>query len=319
MDKFLPDSLTDVSWDYPALIQPLQLPEITAAHIHADVLRLDTLHPVVSGNKWFKLKGHLQKALPQSPSAILTFGGAWSNHIIATAYAARETGIHSIGIIRGERPAKLSATLEAAIASGIQLEFVSRQEYTEKNSPVFRRRLMDRFPGAYIVPEGGAGIPGIDASSHILRGIPASVYSHILCAVGTGSTFLGLAHAAGPNQAVIGIPVLKGMTEPSAVIRELAASEPDATRFGSLPSRHSFAEGYHFGGYARPADTLIAFMNRLHRDTAIPTDFVYTGKLFYAVLDRVRQHLFPPDSRLLIIHSGGLQGNQSLPPGLLDF
>ncbi|HXB90901.1 MAG TPA: hypothetical protein VNU72_01370, partial [Puia sp.] len=112
----------------------------------------------------------------------------------------------------------------------------------------------------------------------------------------------GLTDAAGPEQVVIGIPVLKGMAEPLA-----------------LPPRHHFAAGYHFGGYARSSDQLIAFMNRLYRDSAIPTDFVYTGKLFYGVLDMIRQNLFPAHSRLLIIHSGGLQGNQSLAPGLLDF
>ncbi len=319
MDKFLSDSLTTGSWDYPSWIQSLQLPGITAAHIHADVLRLDTLHPIVSGNKWFKLKGHLQKALPQSPSAILTFGGAWSNHIVATAYAARETAIPAIGIIRGERPAILSATLEAAIACGMQLEFISRQQYAEKNSPAFLRQLKDRFSGAYIIPEGGAGIPGIEASSHILRGISASAYSHILCAVGTGSTFLGLADAASPGQEVIGIPVLKGLTDPSSIIKDLTASNPEAGRFESLPPRHHFVGGYHFGGYARLSDELIAFMNRLYRDSAIPTDFVYTGKLFYGVMDMIRQNLFPAHSRLLILHSGGLQGNKSLPPGLLDF
>ena len=296
----------------PSPIQPLTLPEITAAAIDVGVLRLDTLHPVVSGNKWFKLKAHLHEALQQSASSILTFGGAWSNHIIATAFAAQQAGIPAIGIIRGERPPNLSATLESAAAYGMQLEFISRKDYMQKDSQAFLGEYSARFPGVYIIPEGGAGKVGIQGSEYILRSNNTSRYSHILCAVGTGTMFLGLATAATNTQEIIGIPVLKGINDLSAIARDGCPTPGRQTQCRILPH-------WHFGGYARLSQELLDFMNRFYRDTGIPSDFVYTGKLFYALMDMVRQKLFPPGSRLLVIHSGGLQGNRSLTPGILDF
>jgi 1-aminocyclopropane-1-carboxylate deaminase len=325
MDNFLMNNLLSDSWNYPSLIQPLSgLPEITAADLAADVLRLDTIHPVVSGNKWFKLKGHLQIARERSASSILTFGGAWSNHIIATAYAAQQAGIPAIGIIRGERPPALSATLETAAGYGMQLEFVSRKTYASystffHNLPDFHN-LSERYPGAYIIPEGGAGRPGIHGSEYILREIPSARYSHILCAIGTGTMSLGLASAATPDQEIIGIPVLKGFTGLSSL--SAASDLPISLNAPGNPSQQSrlrIVPHYHFGGYARHPPELLDFINRFYRDTGIPSDIVYTGKLFYAAFDMIRQHLFPAHSRLLIIHSGGLQGNRSLPPGTLDF
>ena len=266
-------------------LQPIELPQLQQRHVRMDVLRLDQLHPVISGNKWFKLKEWLH--LAKDKGRIVTFGGAWSNHIIATACAARESGLSAVGIIRGERPAKPSATLAGAEAYGMQLEFISREQYRQKEDPGFLSSLSARYPDAIIIPEGGAGQPGISGSMDILRGIDSSPYSHILCAVGTGTTCKGLTAAAAPGQQVIGISVL---TPP-----------------------------YHFGGYARHTPELLDFINDFYRTTGIPSDFVYTGKLFYAALDMVRNGHFPPNSRILVIHSGGLQGNRSLAAGVLDF
>jgi 1-aminocyclopropane-1-carboxylate deaminase/D-cysteine desulfhydrase-like pyridoxal-dependent ACC family enzyme len=169
----------------------------------------------------------------------------------------------------------------------MQLEFVTRTAYRQKDDPIFLAGLSARYPGAVIIPEGGAGEPGIKGSMDILKEVDSSPYSHILCAVGTGTTYKGLSAAARPGQEVIGISVL--------------------------------APPYHFGGYARHTQELLEFMNHFYRTTGIPSDFVYTGKLFYATLDMVRKDHFPPGSRLLVIHSGGLQGNRGLPPGLLYF
>lgn len=275
-----------------------------------DVLRLDQLHPVVSGNKWFKLQHHLAQAGPGRP--IITFGGAWSNHLVATAFAAKERGLTAIGIIRGEQPAILSATLHEAKAYDMQLEFIPRQQYAEKDHPAFLQQLLHRFPSAYIIPEGGGGMPGITGSEDILRLTDTSTYTHIGCAIGTGTTFMGLVRAASPGQTVIGVPVLKGIDSPAAV-------DPGGLLTKQQTARSLVLPAYHFGGYARHPQPLLDFMNRLHADTGIPTDIVYTGKLFYAVIDCVRKQFFPTHSRLLIIHSGGLQGNRSLSSGKLDF
>ena len=265
-----------------------------------DVLRLDKLHPIVSGNKWFKLKEHLALATPGKP--ILTFGGAWSNHLVATACTAKQAGFEAIGVIRGERPATLSATLQEASDYGMQLEFISRQQYQQKQDPAFLAELLRRFPAAYIIPEGGGGEPGISGSEDILRQSDTTHYTHICCAIGTGTTFLGLLRAATREQIVVGVPVLKGM-------------DTEAT----LHPRSLLLPHYHFGGYARHPQPLLDFMNEFHRTTGIPTDIVYTGKLFFAITESIHKGLFPTQSRLLVIHSGGLQGNRSLPSGKLDF
>jgi 1-aminocyclopropane-1-carboxylate deaminase len=296
----------------PSPIQSVRLPATKAAAIEVDVLRLDTLHPVVSGNKWFKLKAHLHEAHRRSATTILTFGGAWSNHIIATAFAAQQANIPAIGIIRGERPPILSATLASAHACGMNLEFISRKDYMQKDSQRFLEHCISRFPGVYIIPEGGAGNIGIKGSEHILRSNNTSHYTHILCAVGTGTMFLGLTAAAAPEQEIIGIPVLRGIEDIAAISRDGFPSPQRLSRCRILP-------GWHFGGYARMSQELLDFMNRFYRETMIPSDFVYTGKLFFAVMEMIREHLFSPGSRLLIIHSGGLQGNRSLPSGALAF
>jgi 1-aminocyclopropane-1-carboxylate deaminase len=309
MDNLLLDNLMMPPANYPSLVTPVNWPELTAGNIGLDVLRLDKLHPVISGNKWFKLNRHLQTALLSPGSPLLTFGGAWSNHLIATAYAAKLAHLSSIGIVRGERPATLSYTLEAAEACGMHLEFVSRETYAGKDRTAFLGQLADRYPGVYIIPEGGGGPAGIRGSEDILSGFETTAYTHILCAIGTGTTFLGLARAAAPGQQVIGVPVLKGLDQ-------LDTTGLLTTEQGS---RSRLLAGYHFGGYARHPQPLLDFMNLFYQQTGIPSDIVYTGKLFYAVRDCLSQHLFPPASRLLVIHSGGLQGNRSLPPGKLNF
>jgi 1-aminocyclopropane-1-carboxylate deaminase len=294
----------------PALqSERLHWPEAARQHIEIDVLRLDLLHPVLSGNKWFKLHRHLEAA---GRSPILTFGGAWSNHLVATAFAAQQAGLPAIGIIRGERSSTLSATLQDAAGYGMQLEFITRDRYAQKDTAAFLDYYRDRYPGVYIIPEGGGGLPGIIGSETILCKTNAASYTHILCAVGTGTTFLGLIRASHPGQHVIGIPVLKGLETIAAIDLTGVLTPEQASRARLLP-------GYHFGGYARHPSELIDFMNELYTHSGIPTDIVYTGKLFYAFHDSLRRHFFPAHSRLLLIHSGGLQGNRSLAPDQLVF
>ncbi|HEY4291043.1 MAG TPA: pyridoxal-phosphate dependent enzyme [Puia sp.] len=300
MDNLFPDNL------------PTQPLAINAGSIVADVLRLDLIHPIISGNKWFKLKGHLHQALLSPAPAILTFGGAWSNHLVATAFAAKQLGLPAIGIIRGERSPTPSATLKDAAAYGMTLIFVSREEYARKDQPDYLEELTRRYPGVYIIPEGGGGEAGMRGSEDILRGINAANYTHILCAIGTGTTFLGLVRASTPGQQIIGVPILKGFDTLEAIDKDNILSPELRDRCRLLP-------GFHFGGYARHPQQLLDFMNRFYRETGIPSDIVYTGKLFYALEQGLSQSLFPTHSRLLVIHSGGLQGNQSLPPGKLNF
>lgn len=295
-----------------AALQPLLLDELKERAIFADILRLDKIHPVVSGNKWFKLKYYLQDAIRNDYKAVLSFGGAWSNHIIATAFAAHQSGINSIGVIRGERPKQLSDTLKAAKAYGMQLEFISRLAYTEKENEHFINGLRQKFGNIFIIPEGGAGEKGIQGSKEILSLAEPTNYSHIVCCIGTGTMYTGLALSSLLTQEIIGIPVLKRLEKQES---KLGESIQPSEKLAYCKIIHD----YHFGGYARKTSELLRFMNHFYELTGIPTDFVYTGKLLYACFDLFKKNYFPSGSKILIIHSGGLQGNSSLPDKALLF
>lgn len=289
----------------------LSLPLLRQHNISADVLRLDQLHPVVSGNKWFKLKDYLHDAHLSKSTGILTFGGAYSNHIVAAAFACSAVGFDVVGIIRGERPASLSHTLLDALAYGMHLEFVSREQYDRKTETDGIEILKKKFPGYYIIPEGGAGELGIRGACEILSTIHADGYTHIMCAIGTGTMFLGIARAISNKQQLIGIPVLKS----AELLTQQLSNAVDDDKKQNL----HFFHDYHFGGYAKKTRELLTFMNEFFRETTVPTDFVYTAKLMFSFSDLVSKQYFPTGSKILLIHSGGLQGNDSLPAGTLAY
>lgn len=295
-----------------AALQPVLVNELNEICIRADILRLDKIHPIVSGNKWFKLKYYLQEAIQNKHETILSFGGAWSNHIIATAYVANKYGLNSIGIIRGEKPRQLSQTLQAASAYGMQLEFISRSDYAAKEDKQFIDDLNNRYGKVYIIPEGGAGENGVKGSCEILPLTDQSKYSHIMCCIGTGTMYAGLVLSSSLAQEMIGIAVLKGLEKQQIKFM-------DSLQNNKKLSYCRVIHGYHFGGYAKYTPELLRFMNAFYEKTGIPTDFVYTGKLLYAFADLVEKKYFPSGSHILVIHSGGLQGNLSLPDKTLFF
>lgn len=279
-------------------------------HATVDVLRLDLIHPVISGNKWFKLKEYVKDAKSFNKKIILTFGGAYSNHIIATAAATKENEFKSIGIIRGEKPAILSHTLLDAMSYEMDLFFVSREDYKKKTIPP---QVFDRYDREeiYVINEGGYGEKGVEGAKDILYLIDSSPYTHIIDVVGTGTTIAGLIEASTEQQTIVGISSMKNNFS--------LQQETEKFLSGKNKKRFQQIHDYHFGGYARYNQQLMDFMNEWYRQTSIPSDFVYTGKLFFAVHDLLGKNYFPTDSRLLVIHSGGLQGNQSLPKGTLIF
>jgi 1-aminocyclopropane-1-carboxylate deaminase len=298
--------------------QSIQLQNARVEPVHSllkfrttvDVLRLDLIHPVISGNKWFKLKEYLGEAKNLNKKIILTFGGAYSNHIVATAAASQETGFKSIGLIRGEKPQTLSYSLQNAISHGMDLYFLSRDHYKKKIIPTEISELYEE-KDIYIINEGGYGDKGVEGAKDILRQVDSSQYDYIVAAVGTGTMLSGLIEASNSNQKVIGINVLKNNFSLQQEIEQLISKERKRS--------FSLIHDYHFNGYAKYSQTLIDFMNKWYLDTGIPSDFVYTGKLFFAVDDLARKNYFPFDSKILVIHSGGLQGNDSLKKGTLIF
>ncbi|HEY9256607.1 1-aminocyclopropane-1-carboxylate deaminase/D-cysteine desulfhydrase [Chitinophaga sp.] len=277
--------------------------------IQAAMLRLDKMDDLISGNKWFKLKENIKAAIDQGSNGLLTYGGAYSNHIAATALACKEAGLACVGIIRGEEHcSQLNHTLQMADDNGMGLIFVSREDYRNGRA----KELWETFYLDYhVVPEGGHNDLGAKGCEEILSIFPTSDFTHILCAVGTGTTLAGLINSALPHQQVIGIPVLKGAQYLEKEVGDLL--HPANTTHWEL------LHDYHGGGYAKKSPALIDFINSFYAATGIPTDIIYTGKLVMAFHELVHQGYFPDNSKVLLIHTGGLQGNLSLAPGVLSF
>jgi 1-aminocyclopropane-1-carboxylate deaminase len=285
-------------------IDKIQWPAFPENETEVFVMRLDKIHPVISGNKWFKLRFYLEEAKQQNKKTIVTFGGAYSNHIVATAAACAWNGLKSIGIIRGEKTEILSPTLMQAQQWGMQFHFLNRTSYKEKHVPYHLQNNT-----CYVINEGGFGEKGMEGAATILDQCNRSGFSHYCCAVGTGTMLAGMAMASLPDQQVTGISVMKNNFELEDHTRSLLNGSQD----------FRLIHDYHFGGYAKYTPELIRFMNAFYLQTQIPSDFVYTGKLFFAVTDLVLKKYFPAGSKILVIHSGGLQGNASLRKGTLIF
>lgn len=294
--------------DYTAIIkQTLGSECLQRYKVALDVLRLDAIHPVISGNKWFKLKYYLQDAQQKGYTTIATFGGAYSNHIAATAHTCRLMDLSSVGIIRGEEPQHPSHTLQQASADGMKLIFISREKYRNKQAVT-----QDfRSENWYWIPEGGYGEMGVKGASEILQLAERwQNYSHVICAVGTGTMLAGLVSSAMANQTVLGISSMKGNTQLDTDVKLLA---------GKAGANWEILHDYHFGGYGKYNAQLLAFMNRIYHEYHLPLDLVYTSKAMYATLNLIEKNYFPEGSKLLFVHSGGLQGNGSLDPQVLGF
>lgn len=288
-------------------IRVQSLPHFSSEQVQTDILRLDLLHPIVSGNKWFKLKYYLEEARSGGYHTIATFGGAFSNHIVATAYAAKDAGMQSRGYIRGEQSVPLSPTLQQSRDLGMELVFVSREHYRIPENIM----QASQETGVYWVREGGYGPLGAKGAGDILSSAETNSYTHIICAVGTGTMLAGLIQSARPEQQLIGISVLKNHLGLEQEVTSLLKNRAHAP--------FTILHNYHFGGYAKHPAELVRFICETWEAEQLPTDIVYTSKLLYAVKELVTKAYFQAGSRLLVIHSGGLQGNSSLPSGTLPF
>lgn len=262
------------------------------------VKREDLIHPYISGNKYRKLKYNLSQAQTDGKRTLLTFGGAFSNHIAAVAAVGQEYGFKTIGIIRGEElvhKTEENPTLKLAGNCGMAFKFVTREEFRNKDSAEFIGRLKDEFPEGYIIPEGGTNDLAVKGCEEILTDLDAE-YDYICCSVGTGGTISGLINSSKSHQKVLGFPALKG-----DFLKE------EISKFAKNPNWQLLTD-YHFGGYAKINTELIGFMNQFKREHHIQLDPVYTGKLMFGVMDLLKQGYFPKTSKILIIHTGGLQG-----------
>lgn len=288
------------------------VPYLSSPSILVDTLRLDQIHPIVSGNKWYKLRYYLKAALDSKAATIASFGGPYSNHLVALAYAAKINGLKSIGYVRSNQGEPLTLSLQEALDYGMDLQFLGRTTFQEKKDALLLENKAPGYATTYFVDEGGYGQIGAKGAATIIEESmnPLTQYDYIICAVGTGTMIAGIINAAAQHQNIIGIPVLKNEGSIKKEIQDLLLNTN--TQFELL---HNF----HQGGYAKTTPQQIEFMNAFWEATHIPTDIVYTGKVFFAVKQLIEQNYFKANSSLLIIHSGGLQGNRSLTKGVLNF
>ncbi|MGB5385171.1 MAG: pyridoxal-phosphate dependent enzyme [Eudoraea sp.] len=278
--------------------QKISLPLLKKKKVELHIKREDLIHPQISGNKYRKLKYNLLKAKELKYDTILTFGGAYSNHIAATAYAGKKDRMKTIGVIRGEELAgswTSNPTLSAANKQGMKFKFVSRADYRKKETAAFYNNLKAEFGNFYLVPEGGTNKLAVKGCEEILTQ-KDSEFDVICCSVGTGGTLAGIINTATPNQRVIGFPALKG-----DFLRK------DICKFVENGNWELYTD-YHFGGYARVDESLISFINEMNQNHEIPLDPVYTGKMIYGILDMIANDFFKPKTKILAIHTGGLQG-----------
>ncbi len=273
------------------------------------VKRLDLLHPQVHGNKWYKLKYNIERALASEHKTLLTFGGAWSNHIHATAAAGALSGVRTIGIIRGEEPKQLSTTLQFAKEQGMQLHFVSRLDYEERNTEEFKAWLHDQYGSFHLVPEGGSNYYGVNGCMEILSESDMQNYTHIACACGTGATLAGMLISAKSNLSFIGFSSLKGGDFlHDEVVKHIEYFLMDRALAEEYRAQFTIETEYHFGGYGKWNDELVSFIQHIEREHQLPLDQVYTGKALYGLLKKMEKREIEQGSKVLFIHTGGLQG-----------
>ncbi len=278
--------------------QKINLPILESKRISLFIKREDRIHPFISGNKYRKLKYNTQKAISEKFDTLLTFGGAYSNHIAATACAAQENGLQSVGIIRGEELAlkwRDNPTLATAAGMGMKLKFVPRSIYKNKHTAEFSAYLKSEYNNFYLLPEGGTNDLAVKGCEEILT--EGDKDFDIICSsVGTGGTIAGIINATEPEQKVFGFPALKG-----DFLKE------DIRKFVNKDN-WELQTDYHFGGYAKVSIELIDFINDFKRSTQVPLDPVYTAKMLFGILDMVNKDSFEPGTKILAIHTGGLQG-----------
>ncbi len=283
----------------PTPVQEIHDPILDKAGVRLLIKREDLNHPFVSGNKWWKLKYNLEEAIRQNKKTLLTFGGAYSNHIFATAAAAQELNLKSIGIIRGEEALPLNDTLSFAKSKGMQLRYVSREQYRKKTEPEFIEKLHEQFGDFYLIPEGGSNTLAVKGATEFAQTL-GNDFDYVCCPVGTGGTLAGIINGLSNPKIILGFSSLKG--------GEFLRSEVE--QFLNPAPRYNWKiiTDYHFGGYGKITDELISFQNGFAENQHVLFDLVYGSKMMCGIFDLIRKDFFEPDSTILIIHTGGLQG-----------
>jgi len=264
------------------------------------VKREDLIHDKISGNKWRKLYYNLQYAKEQGFSTLVTFGGAYSNHIAATAAAGNEFGFKTIGFIRGDEHSPLNPTLQYAKECGMEFRYVDRSAYREKDTVEFQDEFLSEIQNYYLIPEGGTNELAVKGCQEILEDTVID-FDVVCCPCGTGGTISGIINSLKKHQKAIGFPALKGA---GFLKEEIGVYVKN--------SQWELNLDYHFGGYAKVSSTLIEFINKFKEKHQIPLDPVYTGKMMYGLWDLIEKDYFRRGSSIVVIHTGGLQGIEGM-------
>lgn len=276
-------------------------------NVIVDVLREDLNHPVIQGNKLRKLTYNLKNAKKKGNKTLLTFGGAYSNHILAVAQAGKEFGFKTIGIIRGEETLPLNYTLRNCIELGMGIQYIDRTSYKLKDTPDFKDYLRNAYGSFYLIPEGGSNYYAINGCMEIIP--KDNDYDYICCPIGTGGTIAGITISNQNKSKILGFPALKGgdflKKEVANFVNEVV-NESETTN--DLMQSLSIISEYHFGGYAKIKEELINFVRDFYQTHDFKWDLIYNGKMAYGVYDMIEKDYFPKESKILLVHTGGLQG-----------
>lgn len=283
--------------------QRIVIKSIETSGIILDIKREDEIHPFISGNKYRKLKHNLIEAKAKGANTLLSFGGAYSNHISALAYAGKKYDFQTIGVIRGEELGTVleetlmnNQTLKFAHENGMRFKFVSRAQYRYKESAQFMADLRDEFGDFFLIPEGGTNSFAVKGCEEILTAKDRD-YDFICVSVGTGGTISGLINSAFEGQKILGFPSLKGDFLEDEIMKHVTRK-----------NNWVLINDYHFGGYAKINKNLISFINEFYQQTTIPLDPVYTGKMMFGIMELIKKNYFKRNSKILAVHTGGLQG-----------
>lgn len=280
----------------PTPVEQLDDPLADRCGVKLLVKRDDLIHPLVTGNKWRKLKYNLLEASRLGLRRLLTFGGAYSNHIRAVAAAGHLAGFETVGVIRGEEHVPLNPVLSSACGFGMKLEYICRSSYRQKHSPVVLEPLVQRYAPCYLVPEGGTNALAVKGVRELIAELDFD-FDYICCACGTGGTLAGIVDGLAGRRRALGVAVLKG----GAFLKNSVDDLLKPAKYDN----YSLLLNYHFGGYAKQTRELLAFMDEFSSRHQIPLDPVYTGKLFYAVRDLLNRGYFERGSTVVVLHTGG--------------
>lgn len=293
------ESLNNFQFHQSPQVQRLEHELLQRRSVELSVLRLDALDQCLGGNKWFKLQAYLRDARSLGYMRLLSFGGAWSNHLYALAAAGQRFGFSTIGIVRGERPVGLNPLLADLQSMGMQLVYVSRSEYRRRNEAAYLDQLRAQFGPCYVIPEGGAGALGVQGAANMLPVSLRNVYDVFALACGSGTSAAGLISVLPGSAQLCGFSVLK---DGGTLQRAVATMAPNAQASWRIESRFAGA------GFARASSELVRFMDAFSASTGVPLEPVYTGKLFMGLFTLIEQGDFAASTRILALHTGGLQG-----------